>query len=95
MYISVQFKNKNKDFVGKAYDYLLNKEEIPPEKGDIIRMMDDNYNYICYGTRVKVVDVVNADKDNLTSIRYVKTTLDDKEEKTNGSHQIRGWKSYN
>ena len=88
MYISVQFKNKNKDFVGKAYDYLLNKEEIPPEKGDIIRMMDDNYNYICYGTRVKVVDVVNADKDNLTSIRYIKTTLDDKEVKSNGLHKI-------
>jgi len=90
MYITVQFKNKNKDFVGKLYDYALNKEEIPPKQGDIIRMMDDNYNYLCYGTRVKVVDVVNADKKDLTSIRYIKTTLDDKEEKTNGSYQIRG-----
>ena len=54
------------------------------------RMMDDNYNYLHYGTRVKVVDVVNGNKDNLTSIRYIKTTLDDKEEKANGTHQIRG-----
>ena len=90
MYITVQFKDRNKVFKGKTYDYLLNKEEIPPQRGDIIRMMDDNYNYLHYGTRVKVVDVVNGNKDNLTSIRYIKTTLDDKEEKANGTHQIRG-----
>lgn len=90
MYITVQFKDRNKVFKGKTYDYLLNKEETPPQRGDIIRMLDDNYEYICYGTRVRVVDVVNADKDNLTSIRYIKTTLDDKEEKANGTHQIRG-----
>lgn len=89
MYITVQFKDRNKVFKGKTYDYLLNKEEKPPQRGDIIRMMDDNYEYICYGTRVKVVDVVNGNKDNLTSIRYIKTTLDDKEEKANGTHQIR------
>jgi hypothetical protein len=88
MYITVQFKNKNKDFVGKLYDYALNKEETPPKQGDIIRMMDDNYNYLCYGTRVKVIDVVNADKKDLTSIRYIKTTLDDKEVKSNGLHKI-------
>ena len=82
MYITVQFKNKNKDFVGKL------QEEIPPKQGDIIRMMDDNYNYLCYGTRVKVIDVVNADKKDLTSIRYIKTTLDDKEVKSNGLHKI-------
>ena len=90
MYITVQFKDRNKVFKGKTYDYLLNKEEVSPQRGDIIRMLDDNYNYICYGTRVKVVDVVNGNKDNLTSIRYIKTTLDDKEEKANGTHQIRG-----
>lgn len=88
MYITVQFKNKNKDFVGKLYDYALNKEEIPPKQGDIIRMMDDDYNYICYGTRVRVVDVVNSNKENLKSIRYIKTTLDDKEVKSNGLHKI-------
>lgn len=83
MYISVQFKNKNKDFVGKAYDYLLNKEEIPPEKGDIIRMMDDNYNYKFYGTRVKVVDVfndekkLNVPKENIASIRYVQSSMEE------------------
>lgn len=83
MYISVQFKNKNKDFVGKAYDYLLNKEEIPPEKGDIIRMMDDNYNYKFYGTRVKVVDVfndekkLNVPKENIMSIRYIQSSMEE------------------
>ena len=83
MYISVQFKNKNKDFVGKAYDYLLNKEEIPPKKGDIIRMMDDNYNYKFYGTRVKVVDVfndekkLNVPKENIASIRYIQSSMEE------------------
>ena len=83
MYITVQFKNKNKDFVGKLYDYALNKEEIPPKQGDIIRMMDDNYNYKFYGTRVKVVDVfndekkLNVPKENVASIRYVQSSMEE------------------
>lgn len=83
MYITVQFKNKNKDFVGKLYDYALNKEEIPPKQGDIIRMMDDNYNYKFYGTRVKVVDVfndekkLNVPKENVASIRYIQSSMEE------------------
>lgn len=83
MYITVQFKNKNKDFVGKLYDYALNKEEIPPKQGDIIRMMDDNYNYKFYGTRVKVVDVfndekkLNVPKENIASIRYIQSSMEE------------------
>ena len=83
MYITVQFKNKNKDFVGKLYDYALNKEETPPKQGDIIRMMDDNYNYKFYGTRVKVVDVfnnekkLNVPKENVASIRYIQSSMEE------------------
>ena len=42
-------------------------------------MLDDNYNYLCYGTRVKVVDVKadSAKADKSFSIRLIETTLDD------------------
>lgn len=83
MYITVQFKDRNKVFKGKTYDYLLNKEEKPPQRGDIIRMLDDNYNYRFYGTRVKVVDVfndekkLNVPKENVASIRYVQSSMEE------------------
>ena len=57
MFVTVQFKDRNKVFKGRTYDYLLNREEIVPQVGQIIRLMDNNYNYLCYGTRVKVVGV--------------------------------------
>lgn len=79
MVISVQFKDKNKVFKGRSYDYLLHKEEKVPSCGNIIRMMDENYNYAYNGTRVKVVGVRNEteeDKKNLLVVRYIKTTLD-------------------
>lgn len=83
MYITVQFKDRNKIFKGKTYDYLLNKEETPPQRGDIIRMLDDNYNYRFYGTRVKVVDVfddekkLNIPKENVASIRYIQSSMEE------------------
>ena len=49
MIVTVQFKNKDKVFSGKTYDYILNKNEEVPKQGSIIRMMDKNYNYICNG----------------------------------------------
>lgn len=79
MVISVQFKDKNKVFKGRSYDYLLHKEEKVPSYGNIIRMMDENYNYAYNGTRVKVVGVRNEteeDRKNLLVVRYIKTTLD-------------------
>jgi hypothetical protein len=79
MVITVQFKDRNKNFRGKTYDYLLHKEEDIPKNGDIIRMMDENYNYLCYGTRVKVTNLrhsVSSDKEKLSVIRYVAATLD-------------------
>ena len=79
MYITVQFKDRNKVFKGKTYDYKLHEKEKVPEKGTIVRMLDDNYNYLCYGTRVKVVDVKadSAKADKSFSIRLIETTLDD------------------
>lgn len=78
MFITVQFKNKDKVFRGRTYDYLLNKEEDVPEVGQIVRLMDSDYNYLCYGTRVKVVDVKEKSevKEPMT-VRYVTASLED------------------
>lgn len=77
MYISVQFKDKDKKFKGRIYDYKVCDDEAEkPQKGDIIRMMDTNYNYIAYGTRVMVVDVKERSATASQEIRFLKTTLD-------------------
>lgn len=78
MVVTVQFKDKNKIFKGHTYNFILNKDELPPKKGAIIRMMDNDYNYIFYGTRVKVTDVREKifSDINLNEIRYVTSSLD-------------------
>lgn len=79
MVISVQFKDKNKNFRGKSYDYLLHKEEKIPCRGEIVRLMDEDYEYKHYGTRVMVTKVRMAateDRDKLDVVRYISTTLD-------------------
>lgn len=78
MIVTVQFKNKDKVFSGKTYDYILNKNEEVPKQGSIIRMMDKNYNYIYNGTRVKVVALRKEKFSDslLTEIKYVTSTLD-------------------
>lgn len=78
MVITVQFKDKNKVFKGRTYDYLLNKEEELPQKGSIIRMMDNDYNYIYNGTRTRVVNVRKATKgdEGLKVIRYINSTME-------------------
>ena len=80
MYISVQFKNKNKEFVGKHYDYELLPDEKVPAVGSIIRMMDENYNFVCYGTRVMVTSVKMESASAKVAIRCLETTLDDDEQ---------------
>ena len=77
--ISVKFKDKNKVFKGRTYDYKVLDGEEPVKKGDIIRMYDSDYKCICYGTRVRVESVRNYTQadDNLTAIRLLVTTLDD------------------
>lgn len=78
MVVSVMFKDKNKVFKGRTYDYRLHSEEAVPSTGAIIRMMDENYNYTCHGTRVKVC-AVRPESENdreLSVIRYIETTLE-------------------
>lgn len=77
MFVTVQFKDRNKIFRGRTYDYLLNREEVVPRVGQIVRLMDDNYNYLYYGTRVKVVDVKERSevKDPI-SVRYMEASLE-------------------
>ena len=77
MFVTVQFKDRNKVFKGRTYDYLLNREEAVPRVGQIIRLMDDNYNYLCYGTRVKVVGVKETSEvKEPVSVRYVVARLE-------------------
>ena len=79
MVITVQFKDRNKNFRGKTYDYILHKEETIPKNGEIIRMMNENYNYLYYGTRVRVTGIrhsVPSDKEKLSVIPHVTATLD-------------------
>lgn len=77
MVVSVQFKNRDKQFVGKTYDYELCEDERVPTKGDIIRMLDENYDLMCYGTRVKVVDVKRSSDRVQTKIRYMEASMDE------------------
>ena len=77
MFVTVQFKDRNKVFKGRTYDYLLNREETVPRVGQIIRLMDDDYNYLCYGTRVKVVGVKETSEvKEPVSVRYVVASLE-------------------
>lgn len=76
MYITVQFKDKNKVFKGRQYDYILNDNEKIPEKDTIIRMMDNNYDCIANGTRVKVVDIKKYSATATQEIKYVEDTID-------------------
>lgn len=78
MVITVQFKDRNKVFKGPAYDYRLHSEETTPRRGSIIRLMDENYEWRHYGTRVKVVDIRWDEKEEgLDVVRYVEANLED------------------
>ena len=49
-----------------------------PQVGQVVRLMDDNYNHLCYGTRVKVVDVKErSEVKDPVSVRYVEASLED------------------
>ena len=79
MYITIMFKNKSKEFVGRSYDYELLAGEEVPEVGSIIRMMDSNCKPVCYGTRVKVVGIKNKSDLAKVAIKYTKASLDEDE----------------
>ena len=78
MVITVQFKDRNKNFRGKTYDYILHKEETIPKNGEIIRLMDENYNYLYYGMRIRIANVrEETEKDiGLKVIRYINATME-------------------
>lgn len=77
MFISVQFKNKEKIFGGKHYDFELIQGDEVPAIGSIIRMMDEDYNFVCYGTRVKVTGIKMESMTSTKRIHYMETSLDD------------------
>lgn len=78
MYITVQFKNKEKVFGGRLYDFEVNVK--PPKKGSIIRMYEPDFEgRVCNATRVKVVDVKETSNCSQQEVNYVETTLDDNE----------------
>lgn len=76
MYISIQFKDRNKVFKGKTYDYKLHSDESVPPVGSIVRLMDEDYDYIHYGTRTKVVSVKEQSSTATMTVRYVEASLD-------------------
>lgn len=75
MYITIQFKDAQKVFKGKTYDYELCADEPAPKKDDIVRMTDENWNYIHYGTRVKVIDVKQKSETAKAKVRLIQSTL--------------------
>lgn len=76
MFITIQFKDSKGTFHGRTYDYELCEDEAEPiQCGDIIRMMDENYDYLCYGTRVKVLDVKKSSDSAAQKIHFLKTTM--------------------
>ena len=78
MYISVMFKDKNKVFKGKSYDFKLATSETP-KVGSIIRMYNADFTkVVCNATRVKVMAVKEtSDAAANEPISYIETTLDD------------------
>lgn len=76
MFIEVQFKNKQLIFGGKTYDYEVVGEV--PEKGSIIRMLnEDKSKAVANGTRVKVVDVKSTSASSIQKVSCVKSSLDE------------------
>lgn len=80
LFVNVKFKNRNMEFTGKTYSYELAADEEAPKDGEIVRLMDENYNYICNGTRVKVENTSKIPVGKVAEylrIRYVKASLDE------------------
>lgn len=77
MFITVCFKNKEKVFGGKRYDYELVKNEPVPALNSIIRMVDENDNPVCYKTRVKVVAIKENSTTANKKIKCVLSSLDE------------------
>ena len=80
MFINVQFKNAKKEFVGKEYSYELCPEEEAPKPNTIARLMDENYNYLNYGTRIRINSCTKEPLGKVAGYikaRYIETSLED------------------
>lgn len=77
MIIGVTFGARANPF-GKEYSYRLAKGVPTPKVGSVIRMMDEDYNFIHNGTRTRIVNVRKAtEKDvGLKVIRYINATME-------------------
>lgn len=77
MIISIRFKDKNKIFRGKVYDFNLVKGAKVPKQNDIVRMVDENGDYCFYGTRVRVENVRNGYDNQLDYVDTIESDLND------------------
>ena len=78
-YITIQFKDKDKVFKGRTYDFRLNDNVSPPSVGSIIRMYKPDGHKMCNATRVKVLNVMrsSAMANDDEPIEYELASLDD------------------
>lgn len=77
MIVSIRFKDKNKVFRGRTYDFNLIKGTNIPKQNDIVRMIDRNGNFCFYGTRVRVERIRKGYNEKLESIETIKSDLSD------------------
>lgn len=77
MIVSIRFKDKNKVFRGRTYDFNLIKGTNIPKQNDIVRMIDRNGNFCFYGTRVQVERIRKGYNEKLESIETIKSDLSD------------------
>ena len=80
MFINVQFKNRKKEFVGRIYSYELASDAEPPKKDAIVRLTNENYDYINYGTRVRVDSITDVPVGRVAEylrVRYVESSMDE------------------
>ena len=77
MIISIRFKDKNKVFRGKTYDFNLVKGARVPKQNDIVRMVDENGDYRFYGTRVRVENIRNGYHNQLDYVDTIESNLND------------------
>ena len=77
MIISIRFKDKNKVFRGKIYDFNLVKGARVPKQNDIVRMVDENGDYRFYGTRVRVENILNGYDNHLDYVDTIESDLND------------------
>ena len=77
MIISIRFKDKNKVFRGKTYDFNLVMGARVPKQNDIVRMVDENGDYRFYGTRVRVENIRNGYDNQLDYVDTIESDLND------------------